>query len=306
MQIGDIETDDIDIDLLLAAIAEADGPPLVELGLALIRMDDVEPKLLALLSLAADGGDLDDEQQNLLFYGLHLLGAARRHDAGAPLMRLLRLPTERLDDLLGDALTLTLSQIVTGVFDGDSATLMALIVNAEVDPFVRWALFSALAFLTWEGRVDAGDTRQLLERFYDEELADDLGICWDAWAEAIALLGWRDLAPRVQAAMNDGRIAPELMGFSDFLKDLKRAESEPDDPKRFTEAGAGYIEDIGTAFDWMPGPDEASDEEGWDEEPPPTLVTPAANPYRDVGRNDPCPSGSGKKFKKCCLAKEQA
>lgn len=25
------------------------------------------------------------------------------------------------------------------------------------------------------------------------------------------------------------------------------------------------------------------------------------DPYRDVGRNDPCPCGSGKKFKKCCL-----
>lgn len=23
------------------------------------------------------------------------------------------------------------------------------------------------------------------------------------------------------------------------------------------------------------------------------------NPYKDVGRNDPCPCGSGKKFKKC-------
>jgi len=28
---------------------------------------------------------------------------------------------------------------------------------------------------------------------------------------------------------------------------------------------------------------------------------PAQNPLRDVGRNDPCPCGSGKKFKHCCL-----
>ena len=25
-----------------------------------------------------------------------------------------------------------------------------------------------------------------------------------------------------------------------------------------------------------------------------------------VGRNDPCPCGSGKKYKKCCLAKDEA
>jgi preprotein translocase subunit SecA len=28
-------------------------------------------------------------------------------------------------------------------------------------------------------------------------------------------------------------------------------------------------------------------------------ATPASNPYAGVGRNDPCPCGSGKKFKKC-------
>ena len=27
---------------------------------------------------------------------------------------------------------------------------------------------------------------------------------------------------------------------------------------------------------------------------------PYENPYRSIGRNDPCPCGSGKKFKKCC------
>jgi uncharacterized protein len=27
----------------------------------------------------------------------------------------------------------------------------------------------------------------------------------------------------------------------------------------------------------------------------------SANRLKDIGRNDPCPCGSGKKFKKCCL-----
>ncbi len=28
---------------------------------------------------------------------------------------------------------------------------------------------------------------------------------------------------------------------------------------------------------------------------------PVVNPFREVGRNDPCPCGSGRKYKKCCL-----
>jgi uncharacterized protein YecA (UPF0149 family) len=43
------------------------------------------------------------------------------------------------------------------------------------------------------------------------------------------------------------------------------------------------------------GPDDAA-EESYE------LPEPAHNPLRHVGRNDPCPCGSGKKAKRCCLA----
>jgi len=36
---------------------------------------------------------------------------------------------------------------------------------------------------------------------------------------------------------------------------------------------------------------------------PPTVKQLRRDPAR-VGRNEPCPCGSGKKFKKCCLRKE--
>jgi uncharacterized protein YecA (UPF0149 family) len=41
--------------------------------------------------------------------------------------------------------------------------------------------------------------------------------------------------------------------------------------------------------------DEHEYEEGEEPLPPPT---------KKVGRNDPCPCGSGKKFKKCCMNKQ--
>ena len=43
------------------------------------------------------------------------------------------------------------------------------------------------------------------------------------------------------------------------------------------------------------------DDEELDEPPPDTIVR-----HAHVGRNDPCPCGSGKKFKKCCLKKRSA
>jgi uncharacterized protein YecA (UPF0149 family) len=110
----------------------------------------------------------------------------------------------------------------------------------------------------------------------------------------------------VKAAFDDGRISSALSEFEDFERDLEEAEAAPASYQRFTDVGLGYIDDIAAAFDWM---DEASDGDvGYDDDldplPPLDYVPspPVINPYRDVGRNDPCPCGSGKKAKKCCLA----
>jgi hypothetical protein len=51
--------------------------------------------------------------------------------------------------------------------------------------------------------------------------------------------------------------------------------------------------------------DEEFDDEDYEEpEPPPlTIVRPIVRRADHIGRNDPCPCGSGKKFKKCCMVK---
>ena len=39
-------------------------------------------------------------------------------------------------------------------------------------------------------------------------------------------------------------------------------------------------------------------DEGWDEA---GVAAPAVSQKPDVQRNDPCPCGSGRKYKKCCM-----
>ena len=39
---------------------------------------------------------------------------------------------------------------------------------------------------------------------------------------------------------------------------------------------------------------------GEDEQPLPPPVEPIRSGKEEIGRNDPCPCGSGKKYKKCC------
>lgn len=84
------------------------------------------------------------------------------------------------------------------------------------------------------------------------------------------------------------RETPKPDYFADFDEDEMLAELMPE---RDLPAAGGF-----------PGIGASGADDGF---LPPLSGFPAGetaeNPYRDVGRNDPCPCGSGKKFKKCCL-----
>ena len=117
-------------------------------------------------------------------------------------------------------------------------------------------------------------------------------------------LGQRDLVPLVDSAFRGDRIPEEWIDRPQFDADLAAAERAPDDIDRFTQYKLGYIEDVLVSLAWARGREDVFDEA--DEEPPWADFAypsePVRNPWRHVGRNDPCPCGSGKKFKKCCLA----
>jgi uncharacterized protein YecA (UPF0149 family) len=85
------------------------------------------------------------------------------------------------------------------------------------------------------------------------------------------------------------------------MKTLPVPNAYPEDIERFTQINLGYIEDVLVSLEWVPDPEDTFDEEG----PLTDFYSPeepVRNPWRHVGRNDPCHCGSGKKFKKCCLA----
>jgi uncharacterized protein DUF1186/SEC-C motif-containing protein len=304
--LGDAEnTPDLGpIEDYLHAVATEPMLPDFAVGMCTARIEEAAPKLRAVLLRAADGKELSDDESLLLFRGLHILGGARDREACQPLLRLLRRPFDEVDALLGDAVTESLAKIVTGVFDDDIDALFALMIDSSIDGYIREALFGAATFLAWEGRIQRDRYREFLVRFYEERLAEDGDQAWAGWLQAITLLGLRDLAPLAERAFREDRITEEWIDRPQFEEDLAVAEYAPDDIDRFTQSHLGYIEDVLVSLDWTRGTEDVFDEDG--EEAPWTDYAypnePVRNPWRHVGRNDPCPCGSGKKAKKCCLA----
>ena len=287
----------------LAVLATVQWLPIDAIDRCLRRIDEAAPPLRAIVALAAEGESLSDGEARLFCRGLYILAGARDSEAFQPLLRLLRLPEAKLDELLGDLLTEAMARIIASVFDGDADALFALISDSSVDPVARSAALSAASFLTWQGRIGRDRMMHFLECFHADKPAEDLDVVWESWMLAVALLGLRDLAPLVHSSFADGRISEWFMSRSEFDDLLIEAEQEPDDGARFAEYDIGYIEDVVDALTWSDGGD--IDEDALESRYLWTPSEPVRNPLRHVGRNDPCPCGSGLKFKRCCLSRQQ-
>jgi hypothetical protein len=281
------------------ALRTARHVPDFDLGMCTARYEEAGPALRAVLAAAADAPSLSEEDATLLFRGLFIIGAARDTGAFQPLLRLLRHPERDLDYLLGDLVTESLAQIVASTFDGDVPALLTVIVDPARDEFVRDALLGAATFLAWDRRIDREQMRLFLEYFYQERLAEDKDYAWIGWLHAIALLGLRDLEPLVRKAWDDGRIPEKILDYEDFESDLAAAERDPDDVGRFHAANLGYVDDVLNELAWVRSIERH--EESHEDDAVLDFIEPVTNPLRHVGRNDPCPCGSGKKAKKCCL-----
>ena len=276
---------------LVAVLTQENHLPAEALKRAAQNPEAIAEPVLALLERAAEDAEaIADEETNLLFWGLHALAAARDTRVFPLLMRLMRQDGEAVDGLLGDASSETLPAVIASTFDGDTAALARPILDSTADDFLRNAAFAALGFLTRQGRIPRDEAEALLVRFDEARAAVEEAPAWIGWEEAVAYLGLKALAPRVEAARRDGRITDEFSDLPWFRKALKQASATPPDLSAFDAHRYTYLDDPVGAL-------------GWTAE---SYGQPVKNPFKDVGRNDPCPCGSGKKYKKCCLTAAEA
>jgi len=285
----------------------ADGPlPVEALRAAGEQRDALAPLLIqAIESCIARGAGATSE--DLLFFAFHLLGAWREKGAYRSLARFLRLPAAQIDEVLGDATTSSTHRVLAAVFDGDPLPLYDVIHDPGADEFVRSRICETLAMLAHRGQMPREEARRFLHDSFDHLRPRRGNFVWNGWQSAIAMLGLVELKPLVERAFREKRVDPTWLGFKDFEDDLDKVLRQPDAPPWASDEGYSPFGDPIEEFSHWHGfskeayENRASREEEPDEED--SLLDPTRpliNPFRHVGRNDPCPCGSGLKFKRCC------
>jgi uncharacterized protein len=264
---------------------------------ALDNWDVAGPRFVALLDAYQTGADRSTQTAGALFFGLHLLGEKRETAAFPGLCRLMH-DQAGIEAVLDFGITETLTRIIISTFDGDVTTLKSVIESDAVDEFVRDAALMAMAYLARTGSMPDEDMRAYMLHLLAEMQPQAEHYIWATWAITMAALGYADLVEEVKGLFARGFVPRHVMTSEDFTRDMRRTLDDPDQMAGFTHDRVRPFEDaIGELSHWYAFSEKKEeDRERWA-----MFGEPHRNPLRHVGRNDPCPCGSGKKYKKCCL-----
>jgi Protein of unknown function (DUF1186)/SEC-C motif len=290
---------------ILDELTHSEGLPKAALRVASVRRAEMVPVFLREIDSYLTLDPADRAEPTPLFFIFHLLGEWRERSAYRPLARLLRCPGREVDAILGDAITTTAHRVMAAVFDGDPRPLQDIILDPQADEFIRSRMCEALAMLVVHGELDRAVASRFLRDAYMELRPQAECWVWQGWQSAIAMLGLSDLQVLVKRAFDRGFVAREWLFFDDFRQDLQRAIERPGEPRHPDDDEFTLF---GNTIDELSGWHAFSDDylarqEQWLEEDEIEFGVdePYRNPFRGIGRNDPCPCGSGKKFKNCCL-----
>lgn len=293
------------IDQILEQLTGAERLPEEAIRAAEAQLEMAVPAFLRDIEdyLATDRPDR--QAGGRMFFLFHMLGSWREKSAYRALARLLALAPDRVDSILGDGITTTSHRVMAAVFDGDPQPLFDLILDVKADEYVRSRMLEALAMVVLNGDLDRAVAARFLRDCFMNLHPQSRNFVWNGWQEAIAMLGLAELGSLVKKAFDRRFIDPHWIGFDAFRARMAKAgqDFDPADWQvrdEYTLFG-DTIEELST---WYAFSDERWEKEETWEGPDDGFweaAAPAVNPFKGVGRNDPCPCGSGKKFKKCCL-----
>ena len=238
-------------------------------------------------------------------FAAHLLAQFREKRAYPLLVEIVSAPGEIPFDLFGNTITEGLKKLFASVYDGDPALLQGLVESEHVNEFVRDAAIDAFLVLEHTGQMTRDEVVGYFRNLFQGKLQRTPSYAWSGLVCAVADLPAPELLEEVRQAYVDGLVDTMVADLEELERDLISQKT----PRRNRHA---LITDAIAEMEWWaafhsedsrPRKRPMPDIQLRSPSPalPPSYVAPkpcVSEPK--VGRNDPCPCGSGKKWKKCC------
>ncbi len=265
---------------------------------AVEQREAITPELLRILEYTlANAEELAAEDRKDYYdghvYAMYLLAQFRETRAFPLVVRFCELPGKLPEYLLGDTVTEGIYRILASTFDGDTEALKRVVENPACNEYIRSAALRALVILVREGVKQRDEVMAYMQELFREKLERVHTFVWCGLVDCALSLYPEEVLEDIRQAYEEGLMDPFFMSFSKvtevLAKDKERVLAElPSDVPGLIEDTIKEMENW-ACFDAKPSSTPT----------PVPQARPAATPPK-VGRNDPCPCGSGKKYKKCC------
>lgn len=268
--------------------------------------DEAEPALLAELDRCI-ATPLEDEHSALFLYALYLCAEMQCEAAFARYIAICRLPTLLIDALIGDILTQNMAEMLARTCADRVETLKALVEDEAVYEFARSTGLAALHALVLTGVISREELGHYCLDLLSQRLQKRPSYIWDETITIAEYLRLTEALPLIEEAYRCGWANPGMQSFESVEEGMAQPLTE-EKLQEWREKVEDFKTEREIAFfvrNW------AEEAESLKENTENLLQEPrAARRQRQrpagskIGRNDPCPCGSGKKYKKCCIDKK--
>ena len=223
-----------DIQALLARFDYTDGVYLRdEMDIAVAQREAITPHLIALLDDLADNPlRYTLEGRNGHVYAVSLLSHFRETAAHRAIIRAFTVPREQLEELWGDMITETLPTLLHRTCGGSLDRIRALVVDREVDLFVRGAAIEALTFAVAEGVADRDETVAFVQGLFTGEEAEADSFFWSNLVATLCDLHPGDSMELIRRAYADNLVQQDYIAPEDVERSLAMDRAEAMDALR--------------------------------------------------------------------------
>ena len=278
------------IEAILSELEFNDGTfPHRPLQQAMVRKDAITPHLLDILERAVRNIDEVAYQENYIahIYAIYLLAQFQEKRAYPLIVDFFSIPGEIILDVAGDVVTEDLNRILASVSGGDTSLMKSLIENEGANEFVRNAALRGLLVLVARGDEAREEVMGYYQKLLREGLERKPSFVWSGLVDCCCRLHPGEALEDIEQAYREGLVDADYVGFERVAeiaaRDQDRVMIELRGDNRYN-----YVDDTIREMEWWACFDQSRER--------PQIK-------HRVGRNQPCPCGSGKKYKKCCGAK---
>lgn len=288
--------------------------PKEALNAALEQQEAITPYLLSILKDTISNFEAVDDYQMDYIFSLYILSKFREKEAFPYVLALASLPDEWPDELLGDCITEALARFIVSTFNDDLVAIKKLIENPNLNEWSRNAALKSLLGLVALDKLKRDELIDYIRTLFHSPFADDEDFVTHL-VETASNIYPEELMEEINKAFEEDKIDTSIVDKAWINRMLAMGKVECLNRQVYNDHFHLPIDDVEQEMLWMSAfskktsrplnTEQDSQHSMWnigyngqfESKTPATFIRSTPK----TGRNDPCPCGSGVKFKKCCL-----